>query len=67
MTMISTDQHRYHSDDVPIRLLTAAEIDAGRNHPVGTPEDRAREVAEILSRSTFTDSKRLDRRPAWYL
>lgn len=67
MTMTSPDQHRYHSDDVPIRLLTAAEIEAGRNHPVGTPEDRAREVAEILRRSTFTHTRRFDRRPVWYL
>lgn len=66
MTMTSPDRHRYHSDDVPIRLLTAAEIDAGRNHPVGTPEERAREVAEILSRSTFTVPPRRHPRPAWY-
>jgi hypothetical protein len=66
MTTMSPDQHRYHSADVPIRLLTAAEIDAGRNHPIGTPEERAREVAEILSRSTFTVPPRRLPRPAWY-
>ncbi|MFJ3382027.1 hypothetical protein ACIPJ2_16645 [Curtobacterium sp. NPDC090217] len=45
---------RHTLSEVPIRRLTAEEIEAGRNHPVGTPEERAEKVRAILAAGTFS-------------
>ncbi|MCJ1714259.1 hypothetical protein ACLBWP_05570 [Microbacterium sp. M1A1_1b] len=60
------DERYHHSDAVPIRLLSAEQIEAARHRPVGSPDARADQVREILARSTFTVPPQSGPRPVWY-
>lgn len=64
--MTTTESDHRTLSEVPVRRLTAEQIEARRNHPVGTPEERAERVRDLLASPMFTlpDAVWAAKRPA---